>query len=110
MKSGKQRQERRGSFADMRGILTRILPVFLLVTGCASVHDHPSKRTDQLRQIYPAGTSRQAVQAKWGKIKPDFSASRPANGWQAYQNQYIATKIKNVEVITGKQVDSVDRY
>ncbi len=93
----------------MRGILKSILPVFLIATGCASVQDHAAKRTDLLRQVYPAGTSRQAVQAKWGKIKPDFSASRPANGWQAYQNQYIATKMKDVEASAGKQVDSVDR-
>ena len=53
---------------------------------------------------------REEVQAKWGKTKPDFSASRPPNGWQAYQNQYIAKKMNDVEASAGKEVDSVDRY
>ncbi len=94
----------------MKGILTLVLLVCLPVTGCVSYQEHAAKRTAKLRQIYPRGMSREEVQAKWGQIEPDFSASRPRDGWQAYQNQHIAKKMKDVEASAEKKVDSVDRY
>ena len=54
--------------------------------------------------------SREEVQARWGQIKPDFSASCPTNGWDSHPNQYISKKLKDVEASNGKKVESVDRY
>jgi hypothetical protein len=94
----------------MKTFITLILLTGLTVTGCVSYQEHAVKRTAKLRQIYPTGTLREEVQTKWGQIKPDFSAIRPPDGWEAYQNQYIAKKLKDVEGSAGKRVDSVDRY
>jgi len=95
-------------FCKMKPILALIVLVCLTITGCVS--HYPANRTARLRQIYPPGMPRQEVQTKWGQIKPEFSAVRPPDGWEAYQDQYISKKLKNVEVTSGKKVDSVDRY
>jgi hypothetical protein len=96
------------SFGKMKPIRTLILLFSLTVAGCVSYQEHAAERTAQLREMYPPGMSREEVQGKWGK--PDFSASRPTNGWDSDPNQYIAKKLKDVEASTGKKVESVDRY
>jgi hypothetical protein len=80
--------------------------------GCKSVssEQYVAQRTARLRQMYPAGTSKQSVQAKWGRIKPDFSASRPSNGWDAYPNPFIAKALIAIETTSGKKIESVQRY
>ena len=54
--------------------------------------------------------SKDEVQAKWGKTRPDFSATRPNTGWPAHPNNYIAKKLDGMETNTGKQIEFVDRY
>ena len=94
----------------MKPMLRLILLLALTVTGCVSYQEHAAERTARVREMYPAGMSKEAVQAKWGQTKPDFSASRPTNGWDSEPNQYIAKKLKDVEARTRKKVGSVDRY
>jgi len=94
----------------MKPILILALFFWLAITGCVSPQEHAAERTARLREMYPRGMSSEQVQAKWGKIRPDFSASRPATGWDAHSNQYIARKLNGVETSTGMQVQSVDRY
>ena len=60
--------------------------------------------------MYPPGMPKEEVQSKWGQTKPDFSASRPDKGWEAYSGQYIAKKLQAREASTGKNIASVDRY
>jgi len=90
--------------------VTVALLFWLTVAGCVSSQERAAGRTARLREMYPPGMSSEEVQAKWGSIRPDFSASRPVNGWDAHPNHYIARKLKAVETSTGKQVKSVDRY
>jgi hypothetical protein len=91
------------------------IPAFMLICwfaglGCASYQEHAAKRTARLREIYPQGMSKEAVQSRWQRIKSDFSASRPDNGWNTHPNQYIAKKVQSEEASTGKSIASVDRY
>ena len=91
--------------------LLAFLPVVLMTgIGCVSTVGDNAERTARLRQFYPAGMTKQEVQAKWHQTKADFSATRPLYGWPAYQNQYIARKIEAIEEKAGKKVESVERY
>jgi hypothetical protein len=94
----------------MKALPALILLAWLTVTGCVSYQEHAAKRTDGLRLMYPPGMSKQEVQAKWGQTKPDLSVPRPANGWDAYPNQYLAKKLKDVEAKARKEVAFLDRY
>jgi len=105
-----RRQSLSFAFGKMRPIGTLILLSALTVTGCVSYQEHAAERTAQLRKMYPPGMSREDVHAKWGQVKPDFSASRPTGGWGSEPNQYLAKKLKDVEASTGMKVESVDRY
>ena len=78
--------------------------------GCESHQDYVAARTAALRKMYPQGTAREEVQAKWGAINPDFSTSRPVAGWDAHQNRFIAEKLKDLEASSGKRIEFVDRY
>lgn len=60
--------------------------------------------------MYPPGMSKADVQSKWGQSKPDFSATRPADGWSSYQNKFIADMLGDMETRTGKTLESVERY
>jgi hypothetical protein len=60
--------------------------------------------------MYPPGMSKQAVQTRWRQSKPDFSASRPTDGWDAYPNKYLAKALIAVETKTGKKIASVERF
>jgi hypothetical protein len=91
-------------------LLSICLALSSILSACASYQEHAARRTARLREIYPQGTSRKQVQAKWGQINPDFSASRPPNGWEVYQSPFVRTKLANVERNTGKRVDLVERY
>lgn len=82
----------------------------LALAGCVSVQQQAAVRTERLRVDYPPGMSRQQVQSRWAQTKPDFSVSRPASGWAAHPNSYLARKLESVEARTGKQIDSVARY
>jgi hypothetical protein len=82
----------------------------LALTGCVSVQQEAATRTDRLRVDYPPGTSKQAVQSRWGQTRPDYSTSRPSSGWAAHPNSYVAKKLESAEARTGKRIDSVDRY
>jgi hypothetical protein len=95
----------------MRTLLSFTLLLFTL-NGCAYYQDHTAQRTEQLRRIYPAGMSREEVRAKWNNrgLKPDFSASRPTNGWGSYPNQYLGQAMKDLEAKSGKEIEIVDRY
>ena len=64
----------------------------------------------KLRELYPPGMSKQAVQAKWGETKPDFFASRPTSGWESYPKQNMAKILIAHEARTGKQIESFERY
>jgi len=94
----------------MKSIHAFLVLLALTVTGCVSDQQHAAERTARLRDMYPAGMSREEVRAKWGGTKPDFSASRAANGWESEPNQYLANKLKAVEARTGKKVEYVERY
>jgi len=86
---------------------------FILIIGlcgCVSVEYHAAKRTARLREIYPPGMSKEDVQLRWGRTKPDFSLSRPSGGWAAHPNDYLARKLEQMEVSTGKRIETVDRY
>jgi hypothetical protein len=54
--------------------------------------------------------SREAVQARWNPIQPDFAALRPDAGWDAYQGKHVAKVLADLEVRTGKRIESVERY
>src|SRR5215475_10626862 len=93
--------------------MKRVLPILLIglsLGGCLSVEQHAAKRTAQLREIYPPGMSKEDVQLKWGETKPDFSVSRPSAGWPTLSNHYIAGKLEQMELSTGKRIETVDRY
>jgi hypothetical protein len=93
--------------------LLLILGLGLMLEGCAtsqSSEDWAAERTAKLRIIYPPGMSKEEIDAKFGKSKPDFSAARPHGGWSAYSNPYIIKKIQAVETSTGKTVQLVERY
>jgi hypothetical protein len=79
--------------------------------GCKDVSSgkYAAERTAKLRELYSPGTSKEAIHAKWAG-KPDFVASRPAGGWSAYPNKYLAAALNTVETNTGKQVASVERF
>lgn len=94
----------------MKAHLVCIVVFALALIGCKSYQQHATDRTAKLREIYPAGMSKNDVQAKWDPIKPDFSASHPLEGWNAYTNTYIAKKLSDLESRTGKTIESVDRY
>ena len=94
----------------MKSILTLLLICCFTAVGCASYQEHAAKRTARLREVYPPGTPKAEVQRRWGQSKPDFSAMRPDQGWDAYANRYIAKKLQNEEASTGKSIASVNRY
>jgi hypothetical protein len=94
----------------MKSILTLLLISSLATVGCASYQEHAAKRTARLREVYPPGTPKAEVQSRWGQMKPDFSATRPDQGWDACANRFIAKKLQNEEASTGKSIASVDRY
>jgi hypothetical protein len=98
------------TFSKMKSILALLLICWLAVIGCTSYEDQAAQRTAQLRAMYPPGMPKEEVQSKWGQTKPDFSASRPDKGWEAYPGQYIAKKLQAREASTGKNITSVDRY
>jgi hypothetical protein len=54
-----------------------IIILGLTLVGCASYQEYAAERTVKLREIYPAGMSQEEVQARWGKIKPDFFSITP---------------------------------
>ena len=81
-----------------------------LLAGCQSYEQHAADRTAQLRLLYPRGTPKQAVHDKWSGHQPDFSASRPTDGWNAYPNKYLAEALTTVETKTGKKIESVERF
>jgi hypothetical protein len=93
----------------MKAILTLSLLLFTL-TGCVSYPELAAQRTAELREEYPAGTSIETVQARWGKSKPVFSAVRPKDGWEKHPNQNIGRKLVAMEATTGKKIVSVDQY
>ncbi len=85
----------------------------LALGGCSfreSVRREAASRTERLRLDYPPGMSREAVQSRWGQIKPDFSASRPSSGWSAHPNRDLTKRVESVEARTGNRIDSVERY
>lgn len=86
--------------------------VVTLLFGCRSVSSkqYAAERTAKLRQIYPPGTSKAAVQAGWQQTKPDFTASRPSNGWETWPNKNLAQVLIALETKTGKKIESVERY
>ena len=91
----------------------KLLPLLLcamaLLSGCQSYEQHSAERTAKLRELYPPGTSKEAIHAKWGS-KPDFSASRPTDGWKVYPNKYLAKVVNTLETKTGKKIDSLERF
>ena len=93
----------------MKSYLALLLLGFAMV-GCASHQNYSADRTQKLREMYPPGMSRTAVQARWGQTQPDFSASRPSSGWETYPNAYIAKKLAGLETGTGKKIESLARY
>jgi len=94
----------------MKASLTLVIFLTLALAGCASNQQRATDRTAKLRESFPPGMAKEEVQTKWGQFKPDFSASRPSGGWDAYKNNYIAKKISGMEASTGKRIESVDRY
>ena len=100
-------------FVHSDKIKTHLISIAILafaLAGCESYQQHAADRTEKLREIYPTGMSKREVQAKWEPIKPDFSASRPFDGWDSNRNTYIAKKLNEVESRTGKKIESTDRY
>ena len=93
----------------MKTLASFVLLLFMF-TGCASYEEHAAQRTEQLRKIFPAGMPREEIQAKWNNRKPDFAASRPANGWESYPNQYLSKAMKDLETKTGKKIVTAERY
>lgn len=94
----------------MKFYLTLILFLGCILAGCMSYQQYAAERTAQLRDRYPPGMLKDAVEAKWGQIKPGFSILRPSTGWNAHPNRYLAKKISDMEVSTGTRIESVDRY
>jgi hypothetical protein len=94
----------------MKPYLTLTLLLVLTLVGCVSYQQHAAERTAQLREMYPPGISKEAVQAQWGQVTPDFTASRPSSGWDAHANRYIAEKLGDMESRMGTRIESVDRY
>ena len=92
----------------MKIFLTLVALSFVL-TGCMSYDEYVAKRTAGLRKMYPAGMTRDEVQSKWNS-QPDFSVSRPAGGWNAHTNKYLADVIIAEEASTGKRIEFVERY
>lgn len=78
--------------------------------GCKSLDQRTAERTARLREMYPPGTTRAEVQAKWGATQPDFCASRPSAGWQAHTNKYVARELMAKEAATGKRIETEVRY
>jgi len=94
----------------MKTYLTLVIILGLTLVGCTSYEQHAADRTARLRKMYPAGMSKEDVQAKWDQRKPDWSATRPSEGWESHQNAYLARKLSALEASTGKRIESVDRY
>lgn len=94
----------------MKPLACLIFLLSFIATGCLSYEERAAERTAHLRTMYPPGTSKNEVQASWGKNRPDFSASRPVNGWSAFPIDGIAKKLLDIEARTGKRIESVDRF
>lgn len=78
--------------------------------GCTSYEVHAARRSEELRRIYPIGITRSDVQNKWGASRPDFTALRPAGGWESEPDRFISKQLLLVESRTKKDVIRVDRY
>ena len=104
-------KERSEIFAQMK-LLSMLVFAVALLSGCKSVSSpqYAAERTAKLREMYPPGTSKQAVQAKWQQTKPDFTASRPSNGWEAWPNKNLAQVLIALETKTGQKIETVERY
>ena len=94
----------------MKTYLIVVIILGLALVGCTSYQQHAADRTAGLRKIYPPGMSKGDFQAKWDQRKPDWSATRPSEGWESHQNAYLAKKLSALEASTGKRIESVDRY
>lgn len=98
-------------YLNMKVRIILFLLTILVVVGCTSYEEYARERSEKLLKIYPPGTTtREAVQKKWGKIQPDFSAVRPDSGWERYENPYIRSKIIVIEKKIGREVTRIDRY
>jgi hypothetical protein len=93
-----------------RSLILLLLVAFFGASGCVSHNEYAARRTAQLREIYPAGMTRESIQTRWGQTKPEFSATRPANGWSTYTNQVIAKQLMALETATGKNIQSLEQY
>src|SRR5262245_14913064 len=55
----------------------------VLVAGCFSPEIYAAKRRQELLRLYPPGTARADVQARFEPLTPELAALRPADGWSA---------------------------
>jgi hypothetical protein len=68
-------------------------------------------RTDQLREMYPAGTTtRDDVQDRWNGMHPLLSVERPDEGWESCTQAVVARRAHEVSERTGQRVELVERY
>src|SRR5947209_2965065 len=102
-------KERFAMFNQLKCIPLLVFVVVLLF-GCKSPEQNAAERTARLREMYPAGTSKEAIQAKWAQTKPDISASRPSSGWNAYPNKHLGKFLSSLEAKTGQKIESMERY
>jgi len=80
-------------------------------SGCTTPNMlDPEYRSNQLRTVFPAETSRTDIQLKLKSKKPTLSVERPASGWIEHSTPYLSKKIPAVEARTGKEIKLVERY
>ena len=66
-------------------------------------------RSDRLREMYPQGTARADVIARF-KAEPKISELRPAAGWVALPKPYLAERVAGAEQRVGRSPARLDVY
>src|SRR6185295_4406555 len=103
-----------------RHILMRLIPISIVVAvcmavvGCGSLEKYEEERRQSLLTIYPPGrTSRDDVRNKWGANRPRnlpfyYAATRPADGWDHFNDEYVRGRAIRSEQRIGQSVASLE--
>jgi hypothetical protein len=81
-----------------------------VLNACSSPESYVAERRERLLELYPVGTPRAQVQAKFDPIEPDFSEVRPAAGWIGVERMQIGARALASKQRTGKSPYRVERY
>jgi hypothetical protein len=93
-------------------MLCLALVVLAVASGCTSADPkYTQKRTAQLLEVYPLGTTTRAdVQKRLLGKKPEISEIRPADGWENCHYRHFGERCLKSERRTGTPVYRCDRY